>query len=800
MNGQDMTTVSKVWQDYFDACNANDLYRVFDAMFAIGLRPVPIGLDPKTHKVKIPQGEKWGLISIEERRIRLDKMIKAGKIVGLGCQTDGFVVLDIDPPDKDRRNLGKSWKEAASILLGGEDWPNTLTIKTQAGCHVWFKTTSKIQAAWANAGKQEINLPSGGKVEFFTGNGAQMQVACPPSQGKVVAMAEEPADMPESVEMAILELVNPPAAPDRTTAIQTRRTEPVSGLDEDWFREELHAQVIRNTNAKEGERHGTYRKTCRLMAGLASGMNMMDMQKVIYQKLAAAHREAKPEVSDYVLIETFKWAWERGISAPLQRSDMMSDRGGVATKSRKQTRRRVVGDDSLLPEDDYTDLKFAELVINAFGDKFRYVEPWKIWASWDDEKGVWVQSQCLHHELFKEFATGDDAYLGSIAKIKSAASIAMSDNRIMANPDQFDSQVDYLNLENGVLDLTNGQLLEHNPAFMATKQAGVSFDQNARCPKFLATLEQVQPDPVIRDFLQRWLGTVLCGRTLAESVVNYGDGANGKSTILESVGLVMGSYFAKMPRGFIAKSKSDRHPAELVTLYGARFALASETDISDALDESKIKMILGDGSITARRMNENFWSFNPTHKFAIAANHMPSIVGQDSGIWRRLAFVPWHVTIPEEQRKPEYEKVLYEEESSGILNWLLEGYRQYLEIGLSIPDKIKAAGKDVQDSSDWLGEFFAECLTKKPKPGYVDADRIRASQVYELYKKWAVANGSQVLASNKAIPLFTRRIEQMNLLLKRLQNVTWYIGLRVKDELDHQYEADGIELSSNSAF
>jgi putative DNA primase/helicase len=430
------------------------------------------------------------------------------------------------------------------------------------------------------------------------------------------------------------------------------------------------------------------------------------------------------------------------------------------------------------------------MVIDSHGDKFKYCEPWKTWAAWDGSAGVWVQSQCRHHEWFKSFATGESEYLGSATKIRAAAALAMSDARIMATPDQFDGQPDYINLKNGVLDLITGQLLNHDAAFMATKQANASYDPLATCPKFVATLEQVQPDPVIRSFLQRWLGTVLSGRTLAESVVNYGDGANGKSTILESVGLVLGSYFAKMPRGFIAKTKNERHPAELVTLYGARFALASETDISDALDEAKIKMILGDGAITARRMNENFWTFTPTHKFAIAANHMPTIVGQDSGIWRRLAFVPWTVTIPEEQRQPEYEKLLHQEESSGILNWLLEGYRKHQAIGLAIPEQVQAAGRGVQESSDWLGEFVAESLTTRPTPGCYAEDRIRSGQVYDSYKRWAAANGATVLASNKAIPLIAKRLTAMGVVLKRIANVAWYCGLRLKDQNDHDNEAE----------
>jgi putative DNA primase/helicase len=205
-------------------------------------------------------------------------------------------------------------------------------------------------------------------------------------------------------------------------------------------------------------------------------------------------------------------------------------------------------------------------------------------------------------------------------------------------------------------------------------------------------------------------------------------------------------------------------------------------------------------------MHENFWSFTPTHKFAIAANHMPSIVGQDSGIWRRLAFVPWEYTIPEKDRKPEFEKYLFNNEASGILNWLIEGLKKYRQQGLAIPDKIKDSSQKVKDSSDWLSEFWGETLTTETKPGYLEENtRIRASQVYDLYKRWASANGIVVLPSSKAIPLFTKRVEDLGLIAPKPGNVRWYIGVRTKDESDHDTEIDkkldeNKNASSESAF
>lgn len=632
--------------------------------------------------------------------------------------------------------------------------------------------TKELAAAWQDHGKLKIDLPSGGAVEFFTGNNKQTQVACPPSNGKQIAMRHVPIDLPATAASVIMELLKPPETHHQKATTKATQEEI------EWYNAKLDRLASNTLNAEEGNRHDIFRASCMVMAGYAAALGIEEMMETTYNKLASAHKSAKSDVSDYVLTETFKWAWDRGTSRPLNRPNLKQSGHATSTASDR-------------PEK-LTDLQFAEITIDRFQSNFRYCEQWKQWVTWDSRKGVWVRSSVKHYEFFKAFASGSEDYLGSASKIKAAAMLCMSDARIMAEPTDFDGLADFINVKNGVIDLETMQLLAHDPAFLSTKQADVVFDPSAKCPKFLATLERVQPNLLIRSFLQRWLGTVLTGRTLSESVVNYGDGANGKSTILESVGLVMGSYFAKMPRGFIAKTKNERHPAELVTLYGARFALASETDISDALDEAKIKMILGDGTITARGMHENFWSFNPTHKFAIAANHMPSIVGQDSGIWRRLAFVPWNETIPETERKPEFEKVLFREEASGILNWLLDGLRYYRVVGLEIPQQIKMASKEVKASSDWLAEFFAECLTTQPKRGNTVEERIRASQVYEIYKKWAISNGVTVLPSSKAVPLFTKRVEEMGLEVKKPQNVRWFCGLRVKDENDHENEIESI--------
>lgn len=785
--------------DLLQLTNAKNPVKAAQAAIECGFWPVPISIQGEGKK---PVGENWARAwTIEEFEAcyKSREAYAIGLVLGPGPQNP---LVDID--------LDSDGAINAMNELFGPTPEYTLGFRASRGFHWLYHWDERLQQIGSAVKHWPPDKGVSDQIEIRLGCGKMAQTVIPPSYHKTAKMSRIwilPADgniriskLPENVIQRLLTDLTKKRSSDEIIKYEIdKRNRLYQGfsIDHPYIKKGIENELAILEQASKGNRNTSVYNASWKITSLCASQGL-DSTPVLADIAVIAARLGLPkEEYDATIRNGYRWGKANprtpaNLTSPEEYNESVKEKS-TKTKTKSKAKAEAKAEhNGILSEDSYTDLKFARLVIDRYGDQFKYIEEWKEWAAWNESAGVWVKTSVRHHEFFKAFAVGDDEYLGSSAKIRSASSLCMSDTKILATPDNFDCLNDYINLENGVLDLINLQLLDHNPSFMATKQAAVKYDPSAKCPEFLKTLERVQPDIEIRQFLQRWLGTILTGQTLAESVVNYGDGANGKSTIFETIGMLMGSYYAKMPRGFIAKTKNERHPAELVTLYGARFALASETDISDALDESKIKMILGDGTITARGMNENFWTFTPTHKFAIAANHMPSIIGQDSGIWRRLAFVPWEVTIPEEERQPEYEKVLYGE-SSGILNWLIEGLQDYREIGLQIPEKIKAASREVKASSDWLSEFFNETFTTKKKSGMAEESRIRASQVYDLYKKWAISNGSTVLPMSKAVPLFTKRVEDMGLSAPKPNNVKWYVGLRVKDENDHNNEIDEFE-------
>jgi putative DNA primase/helicase len=133
-----------------------------------------------------------------------------------------------------------------------------------------------------------------------------------------------------------------------------------------------------------------------------------------------------------------------------------------------------------------------------------------------------------------------------------------------------------------------------------------------------------------------------------------------------------------------------------------------ETDEGKRMAESLMKQLSCGDKIRARRMRENFWEFQPSHKIFLAANHKPVIRGTDHAVWRRIKLVPFTVTISEDQKDKHLGDKL-KAESSGILTWAVRGCLDWQANGLGEPDEVRQATAEYQAEQDTLAAFIREC-------------------------------------------------------------------------------------------
>ena len=207
---------------------------------------------------------------------------------------------------------------------------------------------------------------------------------------------------------------------------------------------------------------------------------------------------------------------------------------------------------------------------------------------------------------------------------------AQDEPDIPVQPEQLDRDPWLLNCKNGTLDLRTGKLRDHRKEDLLTRCLDVDYNEDAQCSQWKAFLWHIMNhNQELIDFLQRAIGYALTG-VIREHVliILWGTGRNGKSTFLGTLLALLGPYAMKAPSELLMVGAHDRHPTERADLFQKRFVAAIETEQGRRLAEVFVKEATGGDRITARRMRENFWSFDPTHKVFLATNHKPIIRGK----------------------------------------------------------------------------------------------------------------------------------------------------------------------------
>ena len=424
-------------------------------------------------------------------------------------------------------------------------------------------------------------------------------------------------------------------------------------------------------------------------------------------------------------------------------------------------------------EDSTGDVRNGLIFARMFRNRLLYVYETKDWLKFDKQQG-WVKAPPDEDvRAAKEVLTVMRAHVADQYKIApdeektkklmknvertsfarnllAMIEMAKSEPGMTVRLEEFDADPMLLGLTNGILDLKNGVLMPASPDVLVSKRARIAYDPDAKCPRFLKFLAEVQPESDVRDYLCRLAGYSLTGRT-TEQQFNFfhGSGANGKTVFVELIRWLLGDYSKKISTEMLMQHKRNPQGAspDIVGLKGIRFAYCSETEIGQRLSASLIKELTGSETLSGRPLYGATVNFQPTHKLTIVGNHKPEISDNSDGMWRRVNLVPFEVTVLEAARDIDLESKL-RGEGPGILNWALEGLHEWLDHGLQVPERITAATSVYRDEMDVVGEWITECCNVG------DGHSARKDVIYASYQEWTKVNGHSPLAQTR----LTRRL------------------------------------------
>ncbi len=353
--------------------------------------------------------------------------------------------------------------------------------------------------------------------------------------------------------------------------------------------------------------------------------------------------------------------------------------------------------------------------------------------------------------------------------------------RPLADPGiNWDADAWLLGVKNGVVNLRTGKLRAGRTSDRITLHADFAFNPLAQCDRWQQFLSEIfLGNSELIDFVQRAVGSSLTGDTREQcAFLCWGKGANGKSTFLEVLRRVLGSYAHNLPFSAFELKARASVPNDIAAIVGRRFLTAVETNESVHLNEARLKALTGEDSITARFLYKEFFTFRPTGKVWLAFNHKPLVADDSPGFWRRIRLIPFLASFEGSEDKQLASKL--SDEAEGILAWAVRGCLAWQEQGLGTPLTVREATAAYREESDPLRDFIADCCVL-----HMDA-RIEAGPLWSCYRDWTKENAVPRPLSRQQ---FSDRLEGLGLKKVRMgHDRTWtWLGICRLIDVDVQH-------------
>ncbi|WP_344469686.1 DNA primase family protein [Kitasatospora kazusensis] len=416
----------------------------------------------------------------------------------------------------------------------------------------------------------------------------------------------------------------------------------------------------------------------------------------------------------------------------------------------------------LLP-DSLSDRGNAKLFVSIYGRDYRHVPGlgWYRWAGhrWqadEDDTVLWAAG-----EMAEQIATDDPRGHHSSSELRRHRRRALSTSGMNAmlmqakaapgmvlNAALLDADPYALCTPAGVVDLRTGALLPPDPATQHHSRSTTLGPQTMPTPRWQRFLDDTFGTDAdgrqTADFLHLLLGYSISGDVGAQVMpFLYGQGKNGKSVLLDVMLQLLGDYADAAPPGFLMAKAFDGHPTDLAELHGRRIIVCSELKPGDKFDEARVKLLTGGDKIKARRMRQDFFSFDPTHKLWLLGNHRPEVGTGGFAFWRRMRLIPFEKVVPEARKIDNLASVLVAEEGPGILAWLIDGARRYFagDKDLTGPQQVQTATNAYAETEDHVGRFLTEACKLD------ETMRAEQTQLYAAYTRWCADEGANAVSA-----------------------------------------------------
>jgi P4 family phage/plasmid primase-like protien len=312
--------------------------------------------------------------------------------------------------------------------------------------------------------------------------------------------------------------------------------------------------------------------------------------------------------------------------------------------------------------------------------------------------------------------------------------------------------VRFLNSKKHLVPFTNGVYDLLQKCFRVTTHedyvnltTGFDFNPDVNNPEVWNFINQVLPNIRVRDYVLKKMSDCLNGDIPNTIFLMFiGDGANGKSQLLNLMKLTLGELAEKVEVTLLTRKRNNANEAntEKIKLMNKRFAFLSEPEDGEKINIGLLKELTGSEEIVARGLYQASVSFVMETKLFLACNELPEIKGEDTALWRRIRVVDFpsrFVDEPKEDNEYAIDRTLPARMREDVtwkqtfMNILVEYYHKTV----GEPEEVMMSTSNYRANNDIIMQFVeSKCIIDK----HNKAHRIFTFDLWHAFTDWLDEN------------------------------------------------------------
>jgi P4 family phage/plasmid primase-like protien len=269
---------------------------------------------------------------------------------------------------------------------------------------------------------------------------------------------------------------------------------------------------------------------------------------------------------------------------------------------------------------------------------------------------------------------------------------------------------------NGVFDLLENKYRATKKEDYVNLIVGFDYPQQVNNNEVHDFINKILPNVGVRDYVLKKMSECLNGDIPNTNFLMFiGDGANGKSQLLNLMKLAMGELGEKVEVTLLTRKRNNANEAnsEKIKLMHKRFAFLSEPEDGEKINIGLLKELTGSEEIVARGLYQESVSFVMEAKLFLACNDLPEIKGEDTALWRRIRVIDFpsrFVDEPNGENEYKIDRTLPSRMREDItwrqtfIKILLEYYYKDVKEPVEVQVKTNEYRQENNDFYNWLEE------------------------------------------------------------------------------------------------